>query len=228
MAVVPLPSARSVFSILTSLLPGWLTPRRSGSTISMVEAEITRTNAVFFKGRALLTTILLRAALALVWSLERSVCGTDAEMTTLAQLQQNRRVIQDFTLTTLADIPGLFARLVYVASLRDLSSGKYEHAGLAALYPEEALQQALEVCHEQVFEKVLEASLEAQEEDLRGCLSRMSEGFCATVTHWQRMESYRVLLPEQSPDYLKELFCSNLRALLEILQIQCSPAYSDA
>ena len=148
-------------------------------------------------------------------------------MTTLAQLQQNRRVIQDFTFTTLANIPGLFARLVYVASLRDLSSGKYEHAGLAALYPEEALQQALEVCHEQVFEKVLETSLEAQEEDLRVCLSRMSEGFCAAVTHWQRMESYRVLLPEQSPDYLQELFCSNLRALLEILQIQCSPAYSD-
>ena len=149
-------------------------------------------------------------------------------MTTLAQLQQNRRVIQDFTLTTLANIPGLFARLVYVASLRDVSSGKYEHAGLAALYPEEALQQALEVCHEQVFEKVLETSLEAQEEDLRVFLSRMSEGFCAAVTHWQRMESYRFLLPEQSPDYLQELFCSNLRALLEILQIQCSPAYSDA
>jgi hypothetical protein len=201
----------------------------SGSTISMVEAEITRTNAVFFKGRALLTTIFVRSSSCARWGgLERSVCGTDAEMITLAQLRQNRRVIQDFTLTTLADIPGLFARLVYVASLRDLSSGKYEHAGLAALYPEEALQQALEVCHEQVFEKVLEASLEAQEEDLRGCLSRMSEGFCATVTHWQRMESYRVLLPEQSPDYLKELFCSNLRALLEILQIQCSPAYSDA
>lgn len=149
-------------------------------------------------------------------------------MSTLTQLQQNRRVIQDFTLTTLANIPGLFARLVYVASLRDLSSGKYEHAGLAALYPEEALQQALQVCHEQVFEKVLETSLEAQEEDLRVCLSAMSEGFSAAVTHWQRMESYRVLLPEQSPDYLKELFCSNLRALFEILQTERLPAHSDA
>jgi hypothetical protein len=149
-------------------------------------------------------------------------------MTTLAQLQQNHRVVQDFTLTTLANIPRLFSRLVYVASLRDLSSGEYEHAGLAALYPEEAIQQALQACHEQVFERVLETSLEAQEEDLRACLSAMSEGFCATVAHWQRMESYRVLLPELSPVYLKELFCSNLRALLEILQTECSPAHSDA
>ena len=149
-------------------------------------------------------------------------------MTTLTQLQQNRRVIQDFTLTTLANIPGLFARLVYVASLRDLSSGKYEHAGLAALYPEEALQQALQVCHEQVFEKVLETSLEVQQEDLRSCLAAMEGGLPASVDHWQRMESYRVLLPEQSPGYLKELFCSNLRALVEILQTERSPAHSDA
>ncbi len=40
----------------------------------------------------------------------------------------------------------------------------------------------------------------------------------ATVSHWRQLEAYRVLMPEESPDYLKELFCSNLRALLEILQ----------
>ncbi len=56
-------------------------------------------------------------------------------MKMITQLQQNRRIIQDFTLTTLAGIPGEFGRLTYMASLRDLSSGKYEHAGLAALVP---------------------------------------------------------------------------------------------
>jgi hypothetical protein len=148
-------------------------------------------------------------------------------MSTLTQLQQNRRVIQDFTLTTLANIPGLFARLVYVASLRDLSSGRYEHEGLAALYPEEALQQALQACHEQLFERVLETPLEAQQQDLRSCLAAMEGGLRASVDHWRRLESFRVLMPEQSPDYLKELFCSNLRALLEILQAEGSPAHSD-
>jgi hypothetical protein len=143
-------------------------------------------------------------------------------MRTLTQLQQNRKVIQDFTLTTLAGIPGLFARLTYLASLRDLSSGRYEHAGLAALSPDEALQQAIQVCHEQVFEKVLEIPLSSQQDDLRACLSAMDGGLCAAVSHWLRLESYRFLIPEQSPDYLKDLFCSNLRALLEILQLECS------
>ena len=149
-------------------------------------------------------------------------------MRTLTQLQQNRKIVQDFTLTTLAGIPGLLARLMYVASLRDLSSGRYEHAGLAALYPDEALQQAIGLCHEQVFERFLETPLSVQQQDLRTCLSTMQWGLQSAIIHWRNMESYRVLMPEQSPDYLKELFCSNLRVLLEILQEECTQARSTA
>src|SRR6266705_73728 len=149
-------------------------------------------------------------------------------MRTLTQLQQNRRVIQDFTATTLAGIPGLYARLVYLASLRDLSSGRYEHAGLAALYPDAAIQQALQLCHEQIFERILETPLAIQLKDLQACLAGMEGGLPVAVSHWRRMEAYRVLVPEQSPDYLKELFCSNLRALLEILREEGSRARSSA
>jgi hypothetical protein len=146
----------------------------------------------------------------------------------LTKLQQNRRVVQDFTVNSLAGIPGSFARLVYVASLRDLSSGRYEHQGLVALYPEEAVQQALELCHEQIFERILEMPLEKQLEDLRNCLAAMEGGLPAVVSHWRQLEPYRVLLPESAPGYLKELFFSNLRALLEILHEQCNPSHSDA
>jgi hypothetical protein len=149
-------------------------------------------------------------------------------VSTLSKLQQNRRVVQDFTLNTLAGIDGPFARLLYVASLRDLSSGRYEHQGLAALYPEEAVQQALELCHEQIFERILEMPLEKQLEDLRNCLAAMEGGLAAVVSHWQQLEPYRVLMPENAPDYLKELFFSNLRALLEILHEQCTSPHSDA
>lgn len=149
-------------------------------------------------------------------------------MEALTQLQQNRRIIQDFTVTTLAGIPSLLSRLTYIASLRDLSSGRYEHAGLAALYPDPAVQQALEICHEQVFEKILETPLATQEADLRACLDAMEAGGDASALHWQRMEAYRVLLPERAPDYLKELFCSNLRVLLEVLQNKCSTVRSTA
>jgi hypothetical protein len=159
--------------------------------------------------------------------LKRSVCGTGHWMKMISQLQQNRRIIQDFTLTTLAGIPGEFGILTYMASLRDLSSGKYEHAGLQTLYPEEAVQQSLELCHEQIFERVLEAPLARQEADLKECLEQMPGGLASTVSHWRRLEAYRVLMPERAPAYLKELFCSNLRVLLELLQEECSTAPSN-
>lgn len=149
-------------------------------------------------------------------------------MDTLNQLRQNRRIIEDFTVTTLAVIPNTFARLIYVSSLRDLSTGRYEHEGLAALYPEEAVQQALEHCHEEIFLRILETPLAIQEEILRDCLEKMAGGLASTSRHWQQMEAYRVLIPECVPDYLKELFCSNLRAMLEILCSACSTAHSDA
>jgi hypothetical protein len=135
----------------------------------------------------------------------------------LTQLQQNRRVIHDFTSTTLAMIPSAFARLTYMASLRDLSSGRYEHAGLTAVYPPEAVQQALEQCHEEIFERILESPLEEQEQDLRAHLETVESGLCVAVTQWRKLEAYRMLLPTDAPDYLRELFCSNIRALLEIL-----------
>ena len=143
----------------------------------------------------------------------------NAHVSIHTQLEQNRHIIHDFAVTTLAAIPNDFGRLTYIASLRDLSTGRYEHAGLTALYPPDAIQQALKQCHEEVFQRILETPLVLQEEGLKNCLDAMEGRLRSTVTHWRQMEAYRVLMPEDSPEYLKELFCSNLRALLEILQI---------
>jgi hypothetical protein len=144
------------------------------------------------------------------------------------QLLRNRSVLRDFALNTLSAIPNMYGRLTYIASLRDLSSGKYEHAGLAALYPPESVQEALSCCHMEMFQKILETPLSVQEGDLRECLEGMPKPLGETVSHWRQMESYRILPPESAPDYLKELFFSNLRALLEILEAECSKARSGA
>ncbi len=138
-------------------------------------------------------------------------------MDTLTQLQQNRRIIHDLTVSTLARIDSSFSRLAYLASLRDISTNVYEHAGLSAVYPQPAVQQALEQCHQEIFERILETPLVAQEEDLRTHLSSMPNGSRRAATQWRRLEGYRSLLPADSPEYLKELFCSNVRAILEIL-----------
>jgi len=143
---------------------------------------------------------------------------------TLERFQQNQRVIEDFTARTLEAISGDFARLLYVASLRDLASGKYCHEGLAAVYPEEAVQQALEHCHQELFIKILETPLAQQEWDLRACVGSLEGRFWEVVARWRELEFYRCLLPQGVPEYLQELFCSNLRALLAVLEEESTTA----
>ena len=65
-------------------------------------------------------------------------------------------------------------------------------------------------------------ALSGQEQDLGECLEGMAGPVATTISHWRQLESYRILPPEDAPDYLKELFFSNLRALLEILESQYS------
>ena len=139
-------------------------------------------------------------------------------MDTLTQLQQNRRIIHDLTLSTLARTSSPFSRLAYLASLRDFSTNVYSHAGLSAVYPKTAVQQALEQCHQELFERILETPLAVQEEDLRAHLRTLPNGSRRAAAQWRRLESYRALLPAESPEYLKELFCSNVRAILEIFE----------
>ena len=115
-----------------------------------------------------------------------------------------------------------------MASLRDPQSGHYEHERLAAVYPGEGVQEALAKCHEEIFERVLEISLAIQEQELRGCMEAAPGGLRVALKRWQTAEFRDSLLPEGSPVYLKELFGSNLRALLEILREETPKARSGA
>src|ERR1700750_737685 len=137
-------------------------------------------------------------------------------------------IVRDLTATTLAAIPNVFGRLTYIASLRDLSSGRYEHSGLAAVYPPDAVQEALKFCHREIFSRILEMPLSVQEQDFSECLDGMPGSLAATVAHWRQLEAYRMFPPEDAPDYLRELFFSNLRVLLEILEAQHSTSRSGA
>jgi hypothetical protein len=101
---------------------------------------------------------------------KRSESGTGRTVETLERFRQNQRVIEDFTVHTLSAIPSGMGRLLHVATLRDLSSGRYCHEGLLGIYSEPAVHQALSFCHEELFAKVLETPLAQQIGDLRGAL----------------------------------------------------------
>jgi hypothetical protein len=135
----------------------------------------------------------------------------------LESYQQTRRVVEDVTALTLAAIPSEFGKLLYLSSLRDLATGDYVHEGLAARYSQQAVQQALGYCHEELFLRVLEMPLEQQECDLRACIEGMEGEFWGKLRRWRETEFYRLMIPSDSPSYLREIFLANVGAVLDVV-----------
>lgn len=137
-------------------------------------------------------------------------------MESLERFRESRAVIEDFSSRTLAAITTDFARLHYVSSLKDSGTGRYEHEGLTSLYPENSVQAALAHCHEELFSRILETPLQRQETDLRDCLNTAGDQFWDVVEDWRQSKSFDEMCPEGLPNYLHDLFRSNMSALLSI------------
>jgi hypothetical protein len=134
-----------------------------------------------------------------------------------SSFDRRAKLMEDLSSRTLAAIPSEYGRLIYLASLRDLGSGAYAHAGLEKLYPQWAVQEALSKAHNEVCQRILETPLARQEMDLRFCLRGFDADPAEVISQWRELESYRALLPAGMPAYIRKLFCSNFETLLTVL-----------
>jgi hypothetical protein len=132
------------------------------------------------------------------------------------QLRVYRQILYDLALHYLEPLGGIFPRLAYLASLRDATTNSYAHERLAAAYGTGPVGETLAKCHEELFERLLEMPLSQQERDLRLFIGPLPEGSQEGVRVCQRRIGEWI--PAAAPDYLKELFRSNVAALLEMLR----------
>ena len=138
-------------------------------------------------------------------------------METLERFRQSKRVVEDFTRRSLSALPSGYGRLIYISTLRE-DDGHYRHDGLASVYSDAAVQLALEQCHEELFARVLEEPLSEQERQLRGALEALEGGLEQNLPRWSNRERYEELEPRDLPVYLYDLFASNVRLLLELIE----------
>jgi hypothetical protein len=118
---------------------------------------------------------------------------------------------------TLSQIPTVFGRLVFVASLRDTGTGKYSHEALVRLLSQEDTDRTLCNSHHQVFSEWLGFSLSEQKSDLDDYLN--VAGSPRDALH------YRDLVPPTARDVERQLYLTDLETLLELLKYEHGGAF---
>lgn len=117
-------------------------------------------------------------------------------------------------------VSSLFGQLVYLASLRDLNTGRYEHRGMANDLDEAEVDKTLRETHAAVFREWLALGLERQKADLLSYLSVLGGDRHAVLEAWLREAPYKMLTPSSAEQAECQLYLSDLRTLLELLKAE--------
>src|SRR6267143_5920871 len=135
--------------------------------------------------------------------------------------------VRDLRNRTLARLAGDVSRLVYLASSRDLNTGRYFHDGLAFHFSENVASKAMAACHAEVFDRLVYCSLEELIEELRNYIFSTSVRQKDFLQSWTHLGSYRVTIPSECDETAAEIFLSNVKIALAILQTRQESALQD-
>jgi hypothetical protein len=137
-----------------------------------------------------------------------------------------RDALADLWKHTLSQIPTIYGRLVYLASLRDPNSGAYRHHGLSAAFGREQSTYALRKSHEQTFLEWLTIPLSAKNADFRAYLQSASseESPQAVVMYLARGAGYASQAPDAAGPAQREQFKLEVEILLELVKNESGDA----
>lgn len=120
---------------------------------------------------------------------------------------------------TLSQIPTVFGRLVYLASLRDTDTNRYAHPSLNSLLSQEDADRTLCHSHHQVFSQWIGSSLAEQKGDL-------DEYVRDTGGKRYLLQQYRDLVPPTARDVERQLYLTDLETLVELLRYGNSEVFA--
>jgi len=129
---------------------------------------------------------------------------------------------KDLDNRTLAQFGYDFAKLIYLSSLRDFSTGEYYHDGLAHSFSDSAASAALAASHEQVFCDLTSAPLESFVAQIERFIRSSARDSEQILNAWEKLEAYRVTVPSNCDELSIGLFRSNVKIAMLLLKFLSS------
>lgn len=125
---------------------------------------------------------------------------------------------RDLENRTLAPIGYDFARVVYLSSLRDFSTGEYYHDGLALIFSESAARDALMAAHREAFYNLALGPLDTFVGQIERFLESSPKDHDKMLQAWETLEAYRVAVPSVCDPLTSALFRSNVKLAITLLK----------
>jgi hypothetical protein len=113
--------------------------------------------------------------------------------------------------------PTPFARLAWLASLRDGYSGQYIHEGWIGASSIEEVNAAAEDMHLKLFEIVTTLPLAVLCFEMRDHFDSLAESELEAANYWIEYKTYLGMIPPDSPELGKKFFISQVCLALEVL-----------
>lgn len=125
---------------------------------------------------------------------------------------------------TLDRVSGDFSRLIYITSTRDYTTGQYHHDGLALQRGPAVTNQALAVCHREIFLGLVLGPLEALVGSLGEYIQSTGVALSEFIGTWESLQPFRVAVPIDCDLILAEKFISDVTLALTILRSRVQTA----
>jgi hypothetical protein len=129
-----------------------------------------------------------------------------------------RNALADLWKHTLSQIPSVYERLVYLASLRDTNSGAYRHHGLSAAFGREESQSAMRKSHDDTFREWLGLPLSAKSTDLITHFQNVEENPRQVLAYLARAKPYLSQAPDSASPAQRRQFTMEMEILLELIK----------
>ena len=129
------------------------------------------------------------------------------------------KTLEEHLELTFAHLSTPFAKLAFLAVVRDPYTGKYVHEGWTSISSPEQIHEVLRAAHREVFEFLCSLSMTQVCGELADYLHTPGSPLMATVRVWSELEVFRDLVPQGICVEERDFFVSQMQIALEVLAI---------